>query len=156
MSASKTFKKLRQSLLIAVASATFWVGGGQPDSKRTSDIISETSSTLDLTDAQAREMARVIDTARPEFKILKELRAQLREELITQMQQDSVDALDVNTLLKANWASVHAKLPALAQNFTDFHMLRITPENGVLVLGFAKAFLVKGANFDIVAHMSRG
>ena len=60
MSASKTFKTLRQSLLIAVTSATFLVGCGQPDSKSTSDIVSETSSTLDLNDAQAREMARLL------------------------------------------------------------------------------------------------
>ena len=77
MSESKTFKTLRQSLLIAVTSATFLVGCGQQDTMSTSDIVSETSSTLDLNDLQTREMARVVDTARPEFKILKELRAQL-------------------------------------------------------------------------------
>ena len=132
MSESKTFKTLRQSLLIAVTSATFLVGCGQQDTMSTSDIVSETSSTLDLNDLQTREMARVVDTARPEFKILKELRAQLREEIITQMQQDSVDVLDVNALLEANWASVHARLPELAQNFTDFHTM-LTPEQRIKV-----------------------
>ena len=127
MSASKTFKTLRQSLLIAVASATFLVGCGQPDSMSTSDIVSETSSTLDLNDVQAREMARVVDTARPELEVLKEIRVQLREEMLAQMQQDSVNMEDVNALLEANWASVHAKLPALAQKFTDFHTM-LTPE----------------------------
>jgi len=126
MSASKTFKKLRQSLLIAVTSATILVGCGQPDSMSTSDIVSETSSTLDLNDAQAREMARVVDTARPELEVLKEIRVQLREEMLAQMQQDSVNMEDVNALLEANWASVHAKLPALAQKFTDFHTM-LTP-----------------------------
>ena len=127
MSASKTFKKLRQSLLIAVTSATFLVGCGQPDSMSTSDIVSETSSTLDLNDAQAREMARVVDTARPELEVLKEIRVQLREEMLAQMQQDSVNMEDTNALLEANWASVHTKLPALAQKFTDFHTM-LTPE----------------------------
>ena len=127
MSASKTFKKLRQSLLIAVTSATFLVGCGQPDSMSTSDIVSETSSTLDLNDTQAREMSRVVDTARPELEVLKEIRVQLRKEMLAQMQQDSVNMEDVNALLKANWASVHAKLPALAQKFTDFHTI-LTPE----------------------------
>ncbi len=127
MSASKTFKKLRQSLLIAVTSATILVGCGQPDSMSTSDIVSETSSTLDLNDAQAREMARVVDTARPELEVLKEIRVQLREEMLAQMQQDSVNMVDVNALLEANWASVHAKLPALAQKFTDLHTM-LTPE----------------------------
>ena len=127
MSASKTFKKLRQSLLIAVTSATFLVGCGQPDSMSTSDIVSETSSTLDLNDTQAREMSRVVDTARPELEVLKEIRVQLRKEMLAQMQQDTVNMEDVNALLKANWASVHAKLPALAQKFTDFHTM-LTPE----------------------------
>ena len=132
MSESKTFKTLRQSLLIAITSATFLVGCGQQDTMSTSDIVSETSSTLDLNDSQAWEMARVVDTARPEFELLKELRVQLREEMLAQMQQDSVDVLDVNALLEANWASVHAKLPALAQNFTDFHTL-LTPEQRIKV-----------------------
>ena len=127
MSESKTFKTLRQSLLIAVTSATFLVGCGQPDSMSTSDIVSETSSTLDLNDTQAREMSRVVDTARPELEVLKEIRVQLRKEMLAQMQQDSVNMEDVNALLKANWASVHAKLPALAQKFTDFHTI-LTPE----------------------------
>ena len=127
MSACKTFKTIRQSLLIAVTSATLLVGCGQPDSRSTSDIVSETSSTLDLNDTQAREMFRVVDTARPELEVLKEIRVQLRKEMLAQMQQDTVNMEDVNALLKANWASVHAKLPALAQKFTDFHTI-LTPE----------------------------
>jgi putative heme iron utilization protein len=43
----------------------------------------------------------------------------------------------------------------LIRNFTDFHMIRLTPRKGVLVLGFAKAFTVSGANFDITAHISK-
>ena len=132
MSESKTFKTLRQSLLIVVTSATFLVGCGQPDSMSTSDIVSETSSTLDLNDSQAWEMARVVDTARPAFELLKELRVQLREEMLAQMQQDSVNVEDVNALLEANWASVLAKLPSVAQNFTDFHTM-LTPEQRIKV-----------------------
>ena len=127
MSASKTFKTLWQSLLIAFASATFLVGCGQPDTKSTSEIVLETSSTLDLNDAQAREMARVVDTARPELEVLKEIHGQLREEMLAQMQQDSVNVEEINALLEANWASVHTKLPVLAQKFTDFHTM-LTPE----------------------------
>ena len=127
MSASKTFKTLRQSLLIAITSATFLVGCGQPDSKSTSEIVSETSSTLDLNDAQAREMARIVDTARPELEVLKKIRGQLREEMLAQMQQDSVNVEEINALLEATWASVHTKLPVLAQKFTDFYTM-LTPE----------------------------
>ncbi len=127
MSASKTFKTLRQSLLIAITSATFLVGCGQPDSKSTSEIVSETSSTLNLNDAQAREMARVVDTARPELEVLKKIRGQLREEMLAQMQQDSVNVEEINALLETNWASVHNKLPVLAQKITDFYTM-LTPE----------------------------
>ena len=65
------------------------------------------------------------------------------------------DATDFSGLCD-EFTAVHGNTMPLIKNFTDFHMLRITPENGVLVLGFAKAFLIKGANFDIVAHLSRG
>ena len=65
------------------------------------------------------------------------------------------DATDFSGLCD-DFTAVHGNTMPLIKNFTDFHMLRITPENGVLVLGFAKAFLVKGASFDIVAHLSRG
>ena len=55
-----------------------------------------------------------------------------------------------------DFAAAHGNTMRLIRDFTDFHMLRITPDNGVLVLGFAKAFCVKGASFDIVAHLARG
>ena len=34
---------------------------------------------------------------------------------------------EINALLEATWASVHTKLPVLAQKFTDFHTM-LTPE----------------------------
>ena len=49
----------------------------------------------------------------------------------------------------------HGPTMNLIRNFTDFHLIRLTPQNGVLVLGFAKAFIVSGSNFDITAHISK-
>ena len=49
----------------------------------------------------------------------------------------------------------HGNTMTLIKGFTDFHMLRITPENGILVLGFAKAFCVSGIKFEIIAHIAR-
>ena len=43
----------------------------------------------------------------------------------------------------------------LIRDFADFHMLRLEPVSGVLVLGFAKAFEVQGSNFEIVSHLRR-
>jgi Spy/CpxP family protein refolding chaperone len=147
MTASKTFKTIRQSLLIAVTSATFLVGCGQPDSRSTSDLVSETSSTLDLNNAQAREMARVVDTTRPELEVLKEIRSRLRKEMLAQMQQDSVNVEEINALLEANWASVHTKLPALAEKFSEFHKM-LTPEQRSKV----KERISKGWKFN---HLER-
>ena len=65
------------------------------------------------------------------------------------------DATDFSGLCD-HFTAVHGNTMPLIKNFIDFHLLRIIPENGVLVLGFAKAFLVKGASFEIVAHLSRG
>ncbi len=44
-------------------------------------------------------MARVVDTARPELEVLKKIRGQLREEMLAQMQQDSVNVEEINALL---------------------------------------------------------
>ena len=54
-----------------------------------------------------------------------------------------------------NFTVAHGPTMNLIRNFTDFHMIRLTPQKGVLVLGFAKAFIVSGANFDITAHISK-
>ena len=71
---------------------------------------------------------------------------------VTELSRDTKDFSN----LCDDFTAMHGNTMPLIKNFTDFHMLRITPENGVLVLGFAKAFLLKGASFDIVAHLSRG
>ena len=49
----------------------------------------------------------------------------------------------------------HGPTMNVIRNFTDFHMIRLKPQKGVLVLGFAKAFIVSGTNFDITAHISK-
>ncbi len=49
----------------------------------------------------------------------------------------------------------HGPTMDLIRGFSDFHMLQLKPLDGVLVLGFAKAFTVSGANFDITAHISK-
>ena len=71
---------------------------------------------------------------------------------VNEVPRDATDFLG----LCDHFTAVNGNTMSLIKDFTDFHMLRITPENGVLVLGFAKAFLVKGSSFDIVAHLSSG
>lgn len=44
---------------------------------------------------------------------------------------------------------------ALIQQFTDFHLLKLTPQEGVLVTGFAAAYKVEGAYFTITEHLSK-
>ncbi len=54
-----------------------------------------------------------------------------------------------------DFIAAHGPTMNLIRNFTDFHMIRLTPQKGILVLGFAKAFIVSGTNFDITAHITR-
>ena len=56
--------------------------------------------------------------------------------------------------LCSEFTTAHGPTMGLIRNFTDFHMFRLVPVDGVLVLGFAKAFRVSGPAFDIVAHLS--
>ena len=72
--------------------------------------------------------------------------------LVTEVARDDPDFSG----LCDNFTEAHGNTMPLIKNFTDFHMLRIVPEDGVLILGFAKAFVMKGASFEIVAHLSRG
>ena len=73
----------------------------------------------------------------------------------------SVEAVEISQddanfdMLCNDFTSAHGPTMDLIRNFTDFHMIRLTPLKGVLVLGFAKAFTVSGANFDIIAHISK-
>ena len=53
------------------------------------------------------------------------------------------------------FALAHGPTMDLIRDFTDFHMLQLKPINGILVLGFAKAFTVSGSNFGITAHISK-
>ena len=43
----------------------------------------------------------------------------------------------------------------LIQQFSDFHLLQITPQEGVLVTGFAAAYKVQGPFFTISEHLSK-
>ena len=50
----------------------------------------------------------------------------------------------------------HGPTMGVIQDFSDFHMLRLTPVQGILVLGFAKAFELCGPSLEIVAHLKKG
>ena len=47
----------------------------------------------------------------------------------------------------------HGPTMSLIRDFADFHMLKLVPLHGVMVLGFAKAFRLEGGGLDIVAHL---
>lgn len=50
----------------------------------------------------------------------------------------------------------HGPVMDLIRSFTDFHLFKITPERGNLVTGFAAAFEVEGADFEITTHLRQG
>lgn len=47
----------------------------------------------------------------------------------------------------------HGPVMEMIRNFTDFHLFKITPTNGVLVTGFAAAYKVEGPHFEVTAHL---
>jgi len=49
----------------------------------------------------------------------------------------------------------HGPVMEMIRNFTDFHLLKIKPEQGVLVTGFAQAFSITGPMFELTEHLSK-
>ena len=51
------------------------------------------------------------------------------------------------------FASRHGPTMGLIRDFTDFHLLRLRPAGGVMVLGFAQAYRLAGSDLAITAHL---
>ena len=51
------------------------------------------------------------------------------------------------------FASRHGPTMGLIRDFTDFHLLRLRPTDGVMVLGFAKAYQLVGPDLAVKAHL---
>lgn len=49
--------------------------------------------------------------------------------------------------------SAHGPTMGLIRDFSDFHLLRLRPMSGVMVLGFAKAYRLEGETLDVTAHL---
>ena len=54
------------------------------------------------------------------------------------------------------FAKMHGPTMNLIRDFSDFHMLKLTPLSGVLVTGFANAYAVSGADLVITEHLKAG
>ena len=52
-------------------------------------------------------------------------------------------------------AEMHGPVMEMIRNFTDFHLFKIKPEQGVLVTGFAQAFSITGPMFELTEHLSK-
>lgn len=52
-------------------------------------------------------------------------------------------------------AEMHGPVMEMIRNFTDFHLFKIKPEQGVLVTGFAQAFRITGPMFELTEHLSK-
>ena len=50
----------------------------------------------------------------------------------------------------------HGPTMALIRDFSDFHMLRLRPCGGVMVLGFAQAYRLSGEALDVTEHLRSG
>ena len=60
---------------------------------------------------------------------------------------------DQFSVLSDIFVSHHGPTMNLIRDFTDFHMLKLLPVSGVMVLGFAKAYQLEGPMLDVAAHL---
>ena len=51
------------------------------------------------------------------------------------------------------FAARHGPTMGLIRDFTDFHLLRLRPTGGVMVLGFAQAYRLAGPDLAVTAHL---
>ena len=51
------------------------------------------------------------------------------------------------------FAAAHGPTMGLIRDFTDFHLLRLQPTGGVMVLGFAKAYRLEGPELRVTEHL---
>ena len=51
------------------------------------------------------------------------------------------------------FAATHGPTMGLIRDFTDFHLLRLQPTGGVMVLGFAKAYRLEGPELRVTEHL---
>ena len=51
------------------------------------------------------------------------------------------------------FAAHHGPTMGLIRDFTDFHLLRLRPTGGVMVLGFAQAYRLDGPDLVVTAHL---
>lgn len=54
-----------------------------------------------------------------------------------------------------SFTAAHGPTMQLIRDFTDFHMLRLRPKDGVMVTGFAKAFALSGDDLTITEHLKQ-
>ena len=55
--------------------------------------------------------------------------------------------------LSTLFAARHGPTMDLIRDFNDFHMLKLVPTSGIMVLGFANAYKLDGPGLDIVEHL---
>ena len=54
------------------------------------------------------------------------------------------------------FAETHGPTMGLIRDFSDFHLLRLRPRGGVMVLGFAQAYRLSGEALDVTEHLRSG
>ena len=54
------------------------------------------------------------------------------------------------------FAARHGPTMGLIRDFTDFHLLRLRPTDGLMVLGFAQAYRLEGPDLAVTEHLRQG
>ena len=55
-----------------------------------------------------------------------------------------------------SFAATHGPTMGLIRDFSDFHLLRLRPLGGVMVLGFAQAYRLEGETLEVCEHLRSG
>lgn len=150
----------RDALLKTARTLTVCVTGadGTPD-LGTSPFIRDDAGCFYIYTSQLSSHVRALLAGQPaHFMVIADestsqnIWARVRIKFDAEVQIIARDSQDFNDIA-AKMADPFGPTMALIKDFTDFHMIKLTPQKGVIVTGFASAYEVEGPHFTIGAQL---
>ena len=150
----------RDALLKTARTLTVCVTGadGTPD-LGTSPFIRDDAGCFYIYTSQLSSHVRALLAGQPaHFMVIADestsqnIWARVRIKFDAEVQIIARDSQDFNDIA-AKMAAPFGPTMALIKDFTDFHMIKLTPQKGVIVTGFASAYEVEGPHFTIGAQL---
>ena len=150
----------RDALLKTARTLTVCVTGadGTPD-LGTSPFIRDDAGCFYIYTSQLSSHVRALLAGQPaHFMVIADestsqnIWARVRIKFDAEVQIIARDSQDFNDIA-AKMADPFGPTMALIKDFSDFHMIKLTPQKGVIVTGFASAYEVEGPHFTIGAQL---